>query len=65
MKTPCYGCKERHATCHCSCELYKAYRAEKERDYERRVISSTVTDALYRPMHERVDAWRRRKGRRG
>lgn len=63
MKTPCYQCPDRHMHCHCDCPRYAEYRAEMDKQYEERKMRFIIIDTLYRPMHKRADAWRRRKGR--
>lgn len=65
MRTPCYGCDKRHAECHCVCPDYKAFRAEKEKQYAERRRQYIIGDTIKRPMYERIGAWQRRKGRRG
>ena len=30
--TPCKDCKDRHTACHDSCEVFKSYKEEKDRD---------------------------------
>lgn len=32
MSTPCRECAERTATCHATCEKYKAFQRERARD---------------------------------
>ena len=31
---PCYGCERRNAHCHSSCEDYKAFKQEREKELE-------------------------------
>ena len=36
MKNPCYGCDHRHTRCHVDCKDYAKFRAERDKDLERR-----------------------------
>lgn len=39
---PCKNCKLRRLGCHADCEPYKAYRAEREKEYAERERMATV-----------------------
>ena len=63
--TPCRNCTERHATCHIDCEKYRAFRAEKDKQYEERKIQYIISDTIKAAKYKRIYAWRRRRGRYG
>lgn len=50
MGNPCHYCTERTARCHSECERYLAFRAEKDKEYEKRRISHILTEM----SHDRV-----------
>jgi hypothetical protein len=35
QKNPCYGCSERHSSCHSKCPAYREWKAEHEALKER------------------------------
>ena len=39
-RPPCYGCGERHSTCHIGCECYNEYRAFMEKKRNERIKDS-------------------------
>ncbi len=46
MEPPCKDCEKRYLGCHSDCESYKAYRADREADYEKRMNRRRLSDAL-------------------
>lgn len=42
----CKGCEERHVGCHSTCEIYKAYREELDKEKEARVQAFKERDVL-------------------
>ena len=36
IKSPCFGCENRHISCHSECEKYVQYRKYREKSYEER-----------------------------
>lgn len=57
--TPCYGCNERTEDCHCICERYKEYEAERDKRYEeKRKRMQYLGDICYM-QNERKKAWYR------
>lgn len=67
-KTPCYGCQRRWATtkdnCHCSCEDYKRFSQEREKELEalrkKRNEEDMVTDVIIKSKEKTVKDWRRK-----
>ena len=55
MKSPCRGCEERRAECHCHCERYAEYAAEcaKKRNARRiECVTREPSPALARAMRK-------------
>ena len=63
-KTPCYGCERRDAHCHSSCEDYKRFSQEREKELEalrkKRNEEGMVTDVIIKAK-EKILKERRRK----
>ena len=58
MNVPCKDCPDREVGCHSTCEKYKAFRAEKDREIEERKIqyqSKTLDSKYFR------DLWKRKR----
>ncbi len=45
-RTSCKGCEERHVGCHIDCEVYKAYRANLDKEKEARIQAQKVNDVI-------------------
>lgn len=64
-KYPCKGCAERHATCHCSCDRYKAAKAAVEemrmeaagKAGKEREIDAFKTEAIHRVKKRMRNHW--------
>lgn len=42
----CKGCEERHVGCHSTCEVYKAYRANLDKEKEARIQAFKECDVM-------------------
>lgn len=43
-KSPCLGCRDRHALCHDHCDRYQAFRQERMTHYAERAVARDVHD---------------------
>lgn len=62
MNAPCRGCPDREVGCHAGCELYKAYRAERDRmNEEKRVMSGIEwqNPAKARAARKKLNSYKR------
>lgn len=39
LKSPCYGCEDRHPGCHETCEKYAGFLDEKNENWKKRIES--------------------------
>lgn len=60
MKSPCYGCTERHEACHGSCERYKEWQAPFLEEQKAKLTNIIVTDTLVAAQAKQVRANGRR-----
>ena len=66
MTAPCWGCPERHESCHGQCERYQAYRAVKDEECRRRKLyrdTEFVRSANAQKAKARYLCQRKREGK--
>lgn len=71
MSFSCYGCTNRHAACHATCEIYKrekaAHEAQKDREREAKRIQSGLNDHVVafvrKAKSKRGKKWNGKEGR--
>lgn len=47
MEHPCYKCPDRNAECHATCEKWRAYEVERNKEYERIGKEKELARVLY------------------
>lgn len=47
IENPCYKCERRKATCHSTCEDYKAYSEERKKIRHERRVTGDLTSVIY------------------
>lgn len=50
----CYHCKDRHITCHSTCELYLKEVEENNKRLEQKQKELNISDAIYKSNKNRV-----------